>query len=314
MDASAVRSCRPAPTSTGFDRVDATTSTCRSPATSSVPGVAAPCTTRTSSTTTTAPGRCSSTAVATASTGHGPGRRSASSAARCTSRPTTPPCRRVRRDGRRRGHLPLERRQLVHPGGDASATASRSTANVDGLVRVDADRTSTCRSATPTPTVPGVGAVQDEDVVQRQRRHVVRLLRRHRPRPAPRQTSTWMPSMSRNDRHLHGRRKGPGDPMSRRTCQTRPTGQPSVPAAAGGAVLPPGRRSRVAASPWTGKVLLPEPSPRTRRRARRTSTWGHRRLDLPAAHARPSRRSTPTSLAPAPPHDVHLRVPQRHRH
>ena len=47
-------------------------------------------------------------------------------------------------------------------------------------------RTSTCPSAR-TRRVPGLGTVQDEDVVPQQRRHLVGVLRRHRPRPDLRQ-------------------------------------------------------------------------------------------------------------------------------
>ena len=43
-------------------------------------------------------------------------------------------------------------------------------------------RTSTCPSAATSRPLPGVGAVQDEDVVYDNGRHLVGLLRRHRPR------------------------------------------------------------------------------------------------------------------------------------
>ena len=60
-----------------------------------------------------------------------------------------------------------------------------AAANVDGYVRVDA--THLYLSFAADTTVPGVGTVQDEDVVYVNAGDLVGLLRRHRPRPDQRQ-------------------------------------------------------------------------------------------------------------------------------
>ncbi len=65
---------------------------------------------------------------------------------------------------------------------DATAIGLPAATNVDGLVWQDSTHQYFSFSTTTT-AVPGLGNVQDEDVVHRSGEHLDDLLRRHRSRP-----------------------------------------------------------------------------------------------------------------------------------
>ena len=166
FDATASRmACRPARTSTAYDRVDATHFYVSFADNTTVPGLG------TVQDEDVVYYNAGTWSVFFDGTAHGltdaatTSTRSASSAATLyfSTRGTQQPAGGGRRRGRRR-HLQLERHVATPGSGTPRANGVRRTANVDGSSGWT-PRTSTCPSRSRHRPCPGVGTVQDEDVV-----------------------------------------------------------------------------------------------------------------------------------------------------